>query len=60
VFDAFGALEDWVEQGNAPDYLIASGGIPYRTRPLCPYPQVAVWDGMGDPDIAESFSCQEP
>jgi feruloyl esterase len=53
-------LEDWVEQGNAPDYLIASGGIPYRTRPLCPYPKVAVWDGMGDPDIAESFSCQEP
>jgi feruloyl esterase len=60
VFDAFGALEDWVEQGNAPDFLIASGGIPYRTRPLCPYPKVAVWDSIGDPDIAESFSCQEP
>jgi hypothetical protein len=34
VFDAFGALEDWVEHGIAPDYLIASGGTPYRTRKM--------------------------
>ncbi len=61
VFDAFGALEDWVEQGNAPDYLIASGGTPNRTRPLCPYPQVAVYDeSCGNMDIADCFTCQEP
>ena len=61
TFDAFGALEAWVEQGNAPDYLIASGGSPSRTRPLCPYPQVAVYDSLcGDMNIADCFQCQEP
>jgi len=61
VFDAFGALEDWVEQGNAPDYLIASGGTPNRTRPLCLYPQVVVYDeSCGGMDIADYFTCQEP
>ena len=60
-FDAFGALVNWVEQGTAPDYLIASGVIPYRTRPLCPYPHVAVYkDECGNKDIAECFQCQEP
>jgi feruloyl esterase len=56
--DYLTALEAWVENGEAPDSLLSSGGIPYRTRPLCPYPQVAVWDGTGDPDVADSFSCQ--
>ena len=28
-----------------------------RTRPLCPYPAVARWDGKGDPAAAESFVC---
>ena len=60
VFDALGALEQWVEQGIAPDYLVASGGTPYRTRPLCPYPQVAVYDEQcGDIDSADCFQCQE-
>jgi feruloyl esterase len=27
------------------------------TRPLCPYPQVAVYDGKGDTAQAESFTC---
>ena len=59
--DYLTALEDWVENGNAPDSLLSSGGeVPDRTRPLCPYPQVGVYDGDGSTDDADNFSCQEP
>jgi feruloyl esterase len=60
AFDAVGALERWVEDGVAPDAIVAThrtDGIVDRTRPLCPYPQVARWDGTGDPDDAASFTC---
>jgi feruloyl esterase len=59
--DFLSALEDWVEEGTAPERITAYGGkVPDRTRPLCPYPQVAVWDGVNDSDDAGSFACQEP
>jgi hypothetical protein len=51
----FGALVDWVENGVAPDQILASGGG--RTRPLCPYPQTAIYNGSGDPNLASSFRC---
>ena len=51
------ALEKWVEEDIPPGSLIASGGSPYRTRPVCPYPQQAIWDGIGNPNVATSFSC---
>jgi hypothetical protein len=60
TFDAFSALEEWVEQGIAPDSILASGGTLGLTRPLCPYPQVAVYDGSGSIDQAASFTCEEP
>jgi feruloyl esterase len=57
-FDMLTAIQSWVEQDVAPDRVIASGrALPGVTRPLCPYPQVARYDG-GDPDAAESFSCR--
>ena len=31
-----------------------------RTRPLCPYPQVAKYNGVGSTDVAESFTCANP
>jgi hypothetical protein len=31
-----------------------------RSRPLCPYPQYAHYNGSGDPEDAASFSCREP
>jgi feruloyl esterase len=31
-----------------------------RTRPLCVYPQVAKWNGSGNPDDAASFRCETP
>jgi Tannase and feruloyl esterase len=59
-FDALGALEQWVEKGIAPDKLIAShttNGKVDRTRPLCPYPQVARFKGPGSSDEAANFVC---
>jgi feruloyl esterase len=59
------ALEDWVERGKAPDRLVAarsSGGTTGAgfTRPLCPYPLIARYDGRGPPDVAASFTCSPP
>jgi feruloyl esterase len=45
------------------DKLIAShtsNGKVDRTRPLCPYPQVARWKGTGSIDEAANFSCVAP
>jgi feruloyl esterase len=59
-FNTLSALEDWVERGVAPQHIIAEqyeGDSLIRSRPLCAYPQVAVHDGTGDPDSADSFRC---
>jgi feruloyl esterase len=61
--DAVTAVIDWVEKGKAPDQLIASkvtDGQVVRTRPLCPYPQVARHKGQGSIDDAANFSCVAP
>jgi feruloyl esterase len=63
TFDAMKALEQWVEQGNAPDKIVASrvrNGAADRTRPLCPYPQVASYKGSGSTDDAANFVCKVP
>ena len=61
TFDAVTALEQWVEQGRAPDRIIASrvnGALVERSRPLCPYPQVPTYIGTGSIDEAASFVCK--
>ena len=61
--DAVTAVIDWVEKGKAPDTLVASkvaNGQVIRSRPLCPYPQVARYKGQGSIDEAASFSCVAP
>ncbi|HEX4598961.1 MAG TPA: tannase/feruloyl esterase family alpha/beta hydrolase [Burkholderiaceae bacterium] len=59
--DPFGALVNWVERGVAPDSLLASGGSAApasgRTRPICPYPQTAIYNGTGNTDEAANFHC---
>jgi feruloyl esterase len=58
------AVEQWVENGVAPVQIIATkykttnpaSGVE-RTRPLCPYPQVAQWKGSGSTDDAVNFTC---
>ncbi len=62
-FDMMAALEQWVEAKKAPDQIAASrirDGKVDRTRPLCPYPQVAKYKGSGSVDDAANFSCQRP
>lgn len=63
--DALFALMDWVENGRAPDQIIAttwnnstdpSSGV-LRQRPLCPWPQRAVYQGSGDVNSAHSWNC---
>jgi feruloyl esterase len=69
-FDALTALVNWVEKGVAPDRLLATVSpantevpatwSPSRSRPLCPFPKIAVYNGSGDVDSAASFSCRAP
>jgi feruloyl esterase len=62
-FDMVTALEAWVERGQAPTRVIASRSVDgkvERTRPICPYPQVAVYNGSGSVDAAENFVCRVP
>jgi len=61
TFDMLTALENWVEKGKAPKQVLASHlteGVPDRTRPLCVYPQVAVYTGKGSTDDAANFVCR--
>jgi feruloyl esterase len=62
VFDKVGAMEQWVEKKQAPERMVAShltNGKVDRTRPLCPYPQVAQYKGSGSIDDAANFVCKE-
>jgi Tannase and feruloyl esterase len=63
--DVVMALDRWVEQDVAPDKIVATGfvdGNPAKgvamTRPLCPYPQQAQYQGSGDPNDAANFTCR--
>ena len=72
-YDGLTALINWVENGKAPDRIIATargagnaGGVnadlpsdwsATRTRPLCPYPTVARYKG-GNVEVETSFACE--
>ena len=63
TFDAATPLVNWVESGKAPDQIAAShvvAGKVARARPLCPYPQVAHYNGTGSIDEAANFACVVP
>ncbi|MGC3980334.1 MAG: tannase/feruloyl esterase family alpha/beta hydrolase [Steroidobacteraceae bacterium] len=56
-------LQGWVEKGEAPTNVVASkvsNGQTTMTRPLCAYPQQAVYKGKGDTNVAASFECRAP
>ena len=57
--NVYGAIEQWVEKGVAPDKLIATqaGNASKMSRPLCPYPQVARYKGTGDVNEAGNWEC---
>ena len=61
TLDSMPALERWVEQGIAPDGLIAvhkTAGVVDRSRPLCAYPEHAIYKGSGSIDDAANFECR--
>ena len=56
------ALDHWVEDGVAPEKLIAShltNGTVDRTLALCPYPQAPIFNGAGDANLAENYHCED-
>lgn len=61
--DLLAALDSWVTNGNAPDQLVATtvpaagSSAPAQQRPVCEYPKFPRYNGSGDPNKAESFSC---
>lgn len=60
--DVLSAMVAWVEQGKAPERVIASqveNDRVVRQRPLCAWPRQAVHTG-GDPNRAETFRCEQP
>jgi feruloyl esterase len=74
-FDLLGPLINWVEHGQAPEAVTAhargagnpvpnpevpASWAPDRSRPLCPFPQVARYRGTGDIERASSFACSTP
>lgn len=63
TFDRMKVIEDWVEKNQPPARITSShatNGTVDRTRPLCPYPQVARYTGTGSTDQAANFVCRMP
>jgi feruloyl esterase len=67
VLDTFPPLVDWVERGKAPDKIVAAKNLNNqaaqgveKTRPICPYPQVAKWTGAGNANLADNYRCVSP
>jgi feruloyl esterase len=62
-FSYMGALERWRESGVAPDSLVGAHVANNRvdmTRPVCAYPQVATYKGVGSTNDAVNFACKNP
>ena len=73
-FDLLSPLVKWVEQGQAPQAVVATargagnaGGVnaelpadwsASRSRPLCAWPTVATYKGSGSLEDAANFSCK--
>lgn len=67
AFGVYDALEQWVEKGSAPGEIIATKYVDdvaakgaQMTRPLCPYPEVANYQGAGDTNDYRNFLCSSP
>jgi feruloyl esterase len=61
-FNGMDALVKWVEQGIAPESIVAGGrvdGVEVQ-RPVCAYPRVARYGGSGNVNEAASFICVDP
>ena len=54
------ALETWREKNTPPAHLVGSNPQSGVTRPICPYPQYARYDGSGDLKDASNWACAAP
>jgi hypothetical protein len=54
-FDHMQVIVKWVEEGIAPDRIVASR--PDRTHPVCAYPNVAKYSGRGNTGDATNYTC---
>ena len=60
AFDLLTTISNWVEKGDAPDSINATGrAFPGRSRPLCAYPAHAQYKGSGDPQDAANYDCRQ-
>lgn len=60
TFDMLTASVDWVEKGQAPESVTATGrAFPGRSRPLCAYPAHAQYKGQGSVEDAANFECRQ-
>jgi feruloyl esterase len=63
TFDAITPLVNWVENGVAPETIVATKFVNdtppavQMTRPLCVFPKVAKYNGSGSTSIAANFTC---
>jgi hypothetical protein len=66
TFDTLGTIDGWTANGHAPERIVATRTpspnpnapkLPPISRPLCPYPLIARYDGHGDVNSETSFSC---
>jgi feruloyl esterase len=63
TFDSATPLVHWVEEGQAPASIPAArvlNGKTVRTRPVCPWPEIARYKGSGSIDDAANFACERP
>lgn len=56
-FDALTTLERWVEQGTPPASMLATKAGSSLSRPICSYPQLPRYSGMGDTNDAGNYTC---
>ena len=57
--DWIALVRDWVEKGKAPERVVMSkkeNGKTVMTRPVFPFPKVAVYGGKGDTNLEKNFS----
>jgi feruloyl esterase len=60
TFDMLSAAVNWVEKGQAPESVMATGrAFPGRSRPLCAYPAHAQYNGSGNPEDGANYSCRQ-
>jgi hypothetical protein len=66
TFDTLGTIDAWATSGKAPERIVATRTpspnpnapkLPPISRPLCPYPLIAKYDGVGDVTSEKSFVC---